>query len=135
MGLTLNSLPHEVVLSIVEWTAQLTLEDQLEQERLDHERIHHQHHHHQHGAMPFVHPPGGPVDLGDGLGPIPGAPAGGDNDQGNVNVGGMDFVQNLFGFLAGGPMPQATQAPGQGDGPENGGEDDTDDEMPRRLFR
>lgn len=156
--LTLHSLPYEVILSIVEWTAQITLEDQLEQERLNHEQEHedHHHHHHHHGPLHHHHMPPGFT-----FGPVP-PPAGlfgdmfpGQNVPGNgaVNpegIGDIPFMQNLMGFLNNGgtlvnipvpapaaaptptPVPTAPANPQTNDDVDAG--NDTDEAMPRELL-
>lgn len=142
-ALTLHSLPHEVVLSIVEWTARITLENQLEQERQEHEREHDLHHGHAHdhpdgpgaifgGGMGFGMPP---VDF-NGLGGLgPNVPGDAGVDDGGI--GDVPFMQNLFGFIGNGPDAPAPPTFGNLANPtpivnnepvENEG---TDDEMPR----
>lgn len=127
--LTLYSLPHEVVLSIVEWTAQITLEDQLSQERLAHELQHEEHnhhiHHHLHAHADHHHqhhlhqpPPGHPLAFPGFFGQphpfIQAAPtdedADGDAPANPPGIGGAAFMQNLFGFLNN-PAPAANAPP------------------------
>lgn len=144
-ALTLHSLPHEVILSIVEWTAQLTLEDQLEQERLEHEQQHEHHHehdhHHHHGP---IHVP--PLDMLD-LPPLqafgfPGQNAAGDGQgpgpHNGIAMGDFPFVQNFLGFLNN-PVPPPPAAPVAGPVPppvtaQQPDADDTDDEMLRKSL-
>ena len=148
--LTLHSLPHEVILSIVEWTAQITLEDQLEQERLHHDQEHEDHHHH--GPLHHHHMPPG---FGFGPGPpppglfddiFPGQNVPGNDAANPEGIGDVPFMQNLFGFLNNGgplvnnpvPAPAPTAAPApvpatpahpQTNDNDDAGHD-TDEEMP-----
>jgi hypothetical protein len=105
--LTLHSLPHEVVLSIVEWTAYFTIQHHHEQERIEREREHeehHQQHHHAHGfgLNDAVGAANGPNPFGFPMGNV-------DGDLNDGGIGDNAFMQNLFGFLNGGipvnPVP------------------------------
>lgn len=153
--LTLHSLPQEVVLSIVEWTAQIALEDQLEQERLEHDRHHEQHHHHDHhhvpGPLGHDGPPPGP-GLFAGLfggGGFPDENANADAPGDPQGIGDVPFMQNLFGMFGNGGLPvnlpavvpppppvivPAAVPPVASNTQNNQDADDTDDEMPRKDF-
>lgn len=160
--LTLNSLPHEVILSIVEWTAHITLEDQLEQERLEHERRHEGHHHHDHHEpQGDDHPAVGPGVFGGlfgGFG-LDALPVPGQNANANANapgipqgIGDAGFMQNLFGIFGNGvPVANppgvahptapivlpaaATVPPAVPHTQSNQDAGDTDDEMPRKTLQ
>lgn len=128
-GLTLHSLPHEVILSIVEWTAVITIEEHLERQRLAHEAGHmhgdeddeeeeEEEHDHDHddGGFPvlggFQFPPFGMGGFGPN-GPNAGQGAA---PQAAGGIGDVPFMQNLFGFLNNGagaapPPNNAAAAP------------------------
>ncbi|KAK9897179.1 hypothetical protein P389DRAFT_194810 [Cystobasidium minutum MCA 4210] len=141
-ALTLHSLPQEIILSIVEWAATITLEDHLERERLEHEQHHMHHHDHAHD-----HPDGPEAIFGGGMGAfgLPPLDLNGMNGMGQNGpgvqanapggIGDIPFMQNLFGFLGNGPQNPAPPANGPIAGPpapaNNQAENDgTDDEMP-----
>lgn len=105
--ITINALPHEIILRIVEWTDVIARHDRLVAEEEAHMAAHQaalHAHDHDHDPAGDAAAAGHDLDaLIDG-GPVP------PNGPGGNAIGGQDFMANLFDMFGGPPGPAGPQA-------------------------